>query len=352
MKLSSKRLTVDASYDSFFDFANDQTWTDGLPIVPPTEDRVVNMLQGTQRDPEELVAIIPPRNGKATVEKIAINAVMAGCKPEYMPILVTAVETMARRELNLLHIQTTTSPVAPLTIVHGPITERVGMKCGTDVLGPGNRANATIGRAIRLVLINIGGGISDVTDKATHGQPGKYTFCIAEHWRENPWSPLHVDQGFDASASAVTIFPVIGTEELAVSGSVTQPEPLLLYVANTMKRWASHLITVAPGPLLVLLAVGHARLSFARYGWDKPAIQKFLFEHARIEPESLPDELLVRRFNSGKNPTYVDGMICPVRRPEDIHIVVAGGHEAHHIQVLPGSPEWGMLTQSIPEHQR
>ena len=137
MKLTAKRWTVEASYTSLYEFADERGWTDGLPIIPPTAELVTGMLEGTRRDPSDVVAILPPRNGKATVEKIAINAVMAGCKPEYMPILVTAVAAIGRPQVNLIHIQTSTSPAAPLTIVHGPIAEKVGMNCGSDALGPG-----------------------------------------------------------------------------------------------------------------------------------------------------------------------------------------------------------------------
>lgn len=348
MDLTAKRITASASYDALFDFAYEQGWTDGLPIVPPTEDRVRRILQGTARDPEEVVAVLPPRNGKATVEKIAINAVMAGCRPEYMPILVAAVETLAHPEVNLLGLQTTTNSVAPLTVVHGPIAERVSMNCGTNVLGSGNRANATIGRAVRLILLNIGGGIPGVGDKATIGQPGKYVFCIAEHWRENPWPSLHVDKGFDASSSAVTIFPASGTENLA-TGGITDSETLLLHVANTMTRWGSNLMKGAPGPLLIILPLGHARLSFEENGWNKRRIREFLFEHARIDPQTVPAQILEARDIHGGNPGYVNGKICPVRSPEDINIVVAGGHEPHHIQVLPGASHWRTVTRPISD---
>ncbi|MBI4307688.1 MAG: hypothetical protein HY684_02665 [Chloroflexi bacterium] len=351
MNLTVKRWKVSPSLDAFFDFAYEQGWTDGLPVVPPTEDRVRQMLQGVKRDPGDLVAVLAPRNGKATVGKIAINAVMAGCKPDYMPILLTAVEALARPEVNLLGIQTTTNAVAPLTIVHGPITQQVGMNCGTNVLGSGNRANATIGRAIRLIMINVGGGIPGVGDKATLGQPGKYVFCIAEHWEENPWTSLHVDKGFDASGSAVTIFPASGTENLA-TGGITDPKSLLLHIANTMTRWGSNLIKGAPAAVLIIFPLGHARLSFAAAGWTKQDIREFLFEHARIDPQTVPTDILEARDRHGGNPGYIDGKICPVRSTADINIVVAGGHEPHHIQVLPGASHWGTVTQLIPEATR
>lgn len=348
MRLGAKRWTVDDSYDALNDFAYERGWTDGLPIVPPTEDRVVRLLTGIQRQPEEVVAILPPRNGKATLEKIAVNAVMAGCRPEYMPILVSAVETLARPEVNLLGIQTTTNPVAPLVIVHGPMTERVGMNAGTNTLGPGNHANATIGRAIRLILINIGGGKPGVGDKATHGQPGKYAFCIAEHWRDNPWPPLHVDRGFDISASAVTVFPATGTEDLG-TGWLMEPRALLAHIANTMTRWGSELMRGAPGPALVLLTPAHARLAFVERGWTKQDIRDFLFQHARLDPQTVPPDVLEGRARHGVSPDFLDGKVGPVRSPEDVSIVVAGGHEPHHIQVLPGASHWGTVTQLIRE---
>src|SRR5262249_54949868 len=152
--------------------------TDGLPVVPPTEERVLRMLAGTKRDPQEVVAIVPPNLVPATVEKIAINAVMAGCKPDYLPVVLAAVEGACGNEFNMQGALATTSFAAPLAIVNGPIRARVGLNSGINVFGQGFRANATIGRALTLVVRNVGGGRPAEVDRATLGQPGKFTYCI------------------------------------------------------------------------------------------------------------------------------------------------------------------------------
>lgn len=174
------------------DLLYERNWTDGLPVIPPTESRVKRMLEGVNKEPDEVIAFLPPLQGEATVAKIAVNAVMAGCKPEYMPILIAAIQAMSEPILNLGALQTTTNPCAPLMMINGPIRNDVGLNSCAGVLGPGVRANATLGRAVRLILLNIGGARPGGLDKATQGQPGKYTFCIAENEEENPWEPLHV----------------------------------------------------------------------------------------------------------------------------------------------------------------
>jgi hypothetical protein len=181
-------------------------WSDGLPIIPPTPDRVQHMLEGTRRGPQSLIGRIPPRWGDATVEKVAVNAVMAGCLPAYMPVLTTAIEAMLAPEFNLYGIQATTHPVAPLLILNGPLARQLDVNNSYNVYGPGWRANATIGRAIRLLLLNVGGGIPGKGDRSTQGSPAKFAFCIAENETRNPWLPLHVERGFDAGTSTVTVW--------------------------------------------------------------------------------------------------------------------------------------------------
>ena len=152
--------------------------TDGLPVIPPTAERVTAMIGGAELPREHIVAELAPRNGVATIEKIAVNAVMAGCLPAYFPVVIAAVEAMTQPQFNLLGIQTTTNPVAPFVLINGPIRHKIDINCGAGALGPGRRANATIGRAIRLILLNIGGGIPGEIDKSILGMPGKYSFCM------------------------------------------------------------------------------------------------------------------------------------------------------------------------------
>ncbi|MBI2906816.1 MAG: hypothetical protein HYX92_04060 [Chloroflexi bacterium] len=211
MSLTSKRVPVEDSADAINQLYYDKGWTDGLPIVCPTEERVLRMLRYSDRQPGDVAAEVAPLYGEATVEKIAINAVMAGCLPQYLPVVVAAVEAVAVEEFNLYGIQGTTNPVTPALIVNGPIAKELNINAGPNLLGQGNRANATIGRAIRLIMLNIGGGAPDTVDKATHGQPGKYTFCFAENEGESPWEPLHVERGYAQEVSTVTVAGVTGT---------------------------------------------------------------------------------------------------------------------------------------------
>src|SRR5881396_269418 len=181
-------------------------WTDGLPVVPPTEERVLAMLAGSTRAPDEVVATVAPDLVECTVEKVAINAVMAGCKPEYLPVVLAAVEAACTDEFNVHGLLATTYFSGPVVIVNGPIARAIGMNSGGNVLGQGNRANATIGRALQLVIRNVGGGRPGEVDRATLGNPGKYTFCFAEDEAGSPWEPLHVERGLPPGRSAVTLF--------------------------------------------------------------------------------------------------------------------------------------------------
>ena len=195
-----------ASADDVAEFMFDQGFSDGLPVVPPTPERVLRMLSGTKRAANDVIAIMPPNMGEATVEKIAINAVMAGCKPEYLPVVIAALEAVCTDEFNIHGVMATTMGASPVLVVNGPIRERLGMNSGLMALGTGNRANATIGRAVRLAVRNIGGSKPGGTDRSTLGSPMKFTMCFAEAEERSPWAPLHVERGFKAEDSVVTAF--------------------------------------------------------------------------------------------------------------------------------------------------
>ena len=173
-----------------------QGFTDGLPVVPPTEEKVEAMIEALGGDPAFLEARVPPRWGNLTRRVLAINAVMAGCLPIYAPVLRTALRAMCENHFNLNAIQATTHVIAPLAIVNGPVRKQIGMNAGHGAFGPGNRANATIGRAIRLVLLNVGGALPGVLDKSTQGTPAKYSYCVAENEEDSPWAPYHVEKGY------------------------------------------------------------------------------------------------------------------------------------------------------------
>src|SRR2546422_111037 len=189
-------------------------WTDGLPIVPPTEAAVREFLRWTDRDPRDVLGVLPPRQGEATVERVAANAVMAGCRPEYLPVVLAGIEALADPLFNLDAIQATTHPVAPLLVVNGPIAREIGLNAGYNAFGQGFRANVTIGRAVRLVLMNVGGGLPGSGDRATQGSPAKLAYCVAENEAESPWEPLHVEAGFPRDVSVVTVFGCEGPHNI------------------------------------------------------------------------------------------------------------------------------------------
>jgi hypothetical protein len=316
-------------------------WTDGLPVIPPTEEAVRWMLGGTDRDPAALVAVLPPAQGEATVEKIAINAVMAGCRPEYLPIVITAIECVAEERLNLSGRQTTTHPGAPLIIVNGPLAHELAVNAGFNVFGQGWRANATIGRALRLCLMNIGGGIPGKTDRATHGHPGKYSYCIAENEAANPWEPLHVERGCPRESSAVTVIWGEAPHNINDQRNKT--------AAGVLRTAASVMATLGgngfyrQGEALLVLSPEHAA-TIAGDGWTKDDVRRFLFEQAR---ERLGRVKQGGIFGLGDLPRWIDQrdddtLVPIVTDPRHILIVVAGGPGRHSMAVLTAGSTWSV----------
>src|SRR5215510_10886474 len=221
--LTSNIIEVEDSLEAVNDWFCREKLSDGLPIVPPTAERVERMLDGIKRDPQEVIGSIPPKWAPATVEKLAINAVMAGCLPEYLPVIIVAVEAVLEDKFNLYGIQSTTHPCAPLLILNGPIARELGVNARYNAFGQGWRPNATIGRAIRLILLNVGGGVPGVLDRATQGQPSKYSYCIAENEAENPWEPLHVERGYAIDESTVTVSGAEGPHNINDHVSTAAP---------------------------------------------------------------------------------------------------------------------------------
>ncbi|MFC2042168.1 hypothetical protein ACFLTV_01510 [Chloroflexota bacterium] len=307
----------------------EQGWSDGLPVIPPTEENVRAMLEYVDQEPQDVVACLAPRGAEATVEKIAINAVMAGCLPEYMPVIITAVKAMAEPAFNLSDVQTATNPVSPLLIVNGPIVKEIGLNYGLNVFGSGCRANATIGRAIRLILLNIGGGIPGITALATQGQPGKYSFCIAENEEGNPWETLHIERGFNRDVSTVTVVPVSGTVNINENSPST--DELLSTIVGSMTILGCNEYTYGQGEPLLVLSPEHAAL-LARAGFSKNKLQKFIYENTKIELRRLSSVHLsfLKRNRAEEFPQLSDATLVPLtKRPEDIMIVVAGGPGTH-----------------------
>ena len=336
MKAAARHELADS--DDPIQFCYDRGWTDGPPVVPPTPERVEAMLKGTPLTPSTVVAKIPPAWATATVEKIAVNAVMAGCLPEYMPVIVAAVKAMTDPALNLNGMQCSTHLSTPLVVVNGPARLALGMNCGSNVFGQGNRANATIGRAIKLILTNLGRAIPGVTDKATLGHPGKYTYCIAENEEQSPWDPLHVERGLSREQSAVTVFGCEAPHNVNNQASQNAND-LAFTIADTMATLGKNMF-YAQGEVMVVLCPSHAE-TIAQDGWTKQHLKEYLYEKAR-KPVRLVKlgGLYGREVKRNFWPRWVNRedeneMVPLVRRPSEITIVVAGG-PGRHTAFLPG----------------
>ena len=249
-----------------------------------TPERVERMLNGTNRSPHELITSVPPKWGKATIEKIAINAVLAGCLPEYLPVILTAVEAMSAEEFNLHGVQVTTSHVSPMILVNGPIRKDLDINDGFNVFGQGWRANATIGRAIRLICTNIGGALPGELDRAAFGHIGKFTYCIAENEEDSPWDSLHVERGYQMDESTVTIFAGAGPQSINDHSSNTAEGILNTICQNIASPGNS------PGEMLIVIGVEHAK-TISEDGFNKSDVRNFIVK--TTERYSQEDLLLM-----------------------------------------------------------
>jgi len=340
--ISSSIDIADNSPESVFQFMIDQGWSDGLPVIPPTADRVQAMLDYAQHDASELVGYINPDAGSATVEKIAVNAVMAGCLPEYMPVLIAAVQAITEPSFNIHGLQTTTNPVSPLLIVNGPVRETIGLNSGRGTLGPGFRANATIGRAVRLLLLNVGGARPWTTDMSLHGSPAKYISCMGENEEDSIWDPLHVERGFSPDQSTVT---VVGAQ--GFSNCLTfykEPESFLTMIASAMADISDNNYLLAAGNPLVILTPGHAQI-FSEWGYTKQAVKEALFERCKVPIERFPKETSVITYEDG---FAMDGdRVCPCRSADDIMVVVSGGPEPYHVLYCGNFGDTTAVTKAV-----
>jgi hypothetical protein len=322
---AARTLRLRGDYAAILRHYQDQGWTDGLPIVPPTDDDLREFLRFTDRAPREVVAVLPPRQGEATVERIAINAIMAGCKPEYLPLVITAVEVLADPAFNLDSIQATTHPVAPLIIVNGPIGREVGINSGYNAFGQGFRANLTIGRAIRLLLMNVGGGLPGTGDRATQGSPAKIAYCVAENEEANPWEPLHVEHGFPLDVSTVTAIGCEGPHNIQDHFSYTGLG-ILKVVAGAMGQAGSNNILAGGHPVLAL-GPEHAA-TIARDGFTKRQVKEFVHEHARFPLARLGEEYRKHLISRGAKDAP-DTMVPAVRSADQLTVIVVGGAGKH-----------------------
>ncbi|OAI43125.1 hypothetical protein AYO38_02830 [bacterium SCGC AG-212-C10] len=310
--------------DDLFEFMFDQGLTDGLPVVPPTPERVLRMLRGTKRDAQEVVALVPPNLAPLTVEKVAINAVMAGCKPEYLPVVIAALQAVCTDQFNMHGVLATTHFPTPVLIVNGPIRDRIGMNSTFNVLGQGNRANATIGRAVQLVVRNVGGGRPGEVDRAALGQPGKYTMCFAEFEERSNWEPLHVERGFKKSDSTVTAYA--GGAPNGIVDQLSRGAKSLATSYGLALAAISHPKQYGTGEVVVVVPPEHVD-TFAKDGWTKDQVRaQIQIASSRPAHELQQDEFCAE----GLPATAVDRigrdtLVPKFRDPALISLVVAGG---------------------------
>lgn len=311
--------------DVVYDLFESLGLTDGLPIIPPTPARVARFCMEAGLPAAEFVAAIPPSNGVATVEKVAINAVMAGCRPEHIRHVLAAVRAFADPAFNARIIQATSNPAGELIVVNGPARGRMGVTSGANCLGQGSRANLTIGRALRLVLVNIGGARVGDVDKASHGFPGKVGFCFAEDEEGSPWDPLHVERGYAASDDVVTLLAAHGTTNIVLHGRPTAEDMLPELAHGMIQAGASNFAQGGIGnPLLVMTPRQAGEL--AAEGLTKDDVRSYLHEHARVPLEWYPP---AARRSGDLDDVAVDGRVAICEKPEDLLIVVAGSPGTH-----------------------
>ncbi len=318
-RLRSRRAEL-ASLEDDIEACYDRGWSDGLPVVPPTPERVLRMLAGTTRAPDEIVTIVPPDFNECTVEKVAINAVMAGCLPEYLPVVLAAVEAACNETFNMHGLLCTTMPHAPVIVVNGPIAKAIGMNGGGNVLGQGNRANSTIGRALQLVVRNVGGGKPGGIDRATHGQPGKVGLCFAEDEDGSPWEPLSVTRGIEPGRSAVTLFAGEGPR-VVVDQLSRRPESLARSLADALLTVGSAKAVIAFDAMLVV-GPEHARV-FRDAGWTRDRLVAELNTMT-----TRPGSAVVRGAgdcDEGMPEGFAGAPAVPKFRPGGLMIVHAGG---------------------------
>ncbi|MEQ8194861.1 MAG: hypothetical protein RIB59_10265 [Rhodospirillales bacterium] len=324
-QIADALIRLPDSFDAIQDHFYEKGWTDGLPIVPPTQERVDAMLAGMAwRDPHEVLALVPPAHGKATLQRVAINAVMAGCKPEYLPVVVAALDCTMDKRYGLHHRQTTTHGSSPLIIVNGPVVKRLKINYGVSCFGSGWRANGTIGRALRLCHVNLGGAQPGVVDFCQHAHPGKYTFCTGENEDANPWEPLHVERGFKADQSVVTVVHTEAPHSMT-ENMRTDPDSIMEVFADSMATLGCNNLYSQGEPVLAL-GVEHAEY-FYKGGWSKHDIKQAVYERAR-----QPWRLVEGRGKSHGPffPEEVDqsdpeSMVPIINRPDDLVVIVAGG---------------------------
>ncbi len=347
LKTPGALIECDDDPEAVFDMLCEKGWSDGLPVIPPTQERVERMLAYCDRDFDKPVVKIPPRFGAATPIRVAANAVMAGCKPEYFPLVLLALEALAEEPYNLYGTQATTHPCTPMLIFNGPVAKEIGMNSGNNVMGNYFRANAVIGRAVRLCLVNIGAAIPGTGDMATAGTPAKFSFCVAENEANTPWDPLHVELGLPKDASAVTVVAAESPHNVNDHESIT-PEGILTMVAGTMANTGSNNAYYAGQPVIAF-GPEHAA-TVASKGMSKADVRQWLWERATIPLSKFSQEGIDRRFRRKLADQYANASLdTPVHmwaKPEDLIIIVTGG-AGKHSQWVPTFGNTRSVTRAL-----
>ena len=329
--IKSRRILI-AEQEDDIEACYSRGWSDGLPVVPPTKERVLQMLSGTSRRPDDIVGVVPPNLVECSVEKIAINAVLAGCLPQYLPVVIASVEAALQDEFCMHGLLATTYFSGPLVIVNGPISREIGMNSGGNVLGQGNRANATIGRALQLVIRNIGGGKPQEVDRSAFGTPGKIGFCFAEDEAGSCWQSLAQERGIEPGCSSVTLFAADGVQAI-VDQKSRDPESLSRTFAAGLKSVGHPKLALASDAILVV-SPEHERV-FRLAGWTKDDLKKRLKDLLIVSGSEIVEgadgisEGLPMRFKSKKVPKFRDGGLLIVR---------AGGRAGMFSAIIAG---WG-----------
>jgi hypothetical protein len=332
--LVSRRHRVDDAADAI-EYCFEKGWSDGLPVVPPTEERVRAMLDAVRLEPDHQVGFVEHRAVSITAEKVAINAVMAGCKPEYMPVVVAAVAGIADPRWSYHGPGTSTAGAGVLTIVNGPIARRLDVNAGDNLFGPGWRANLTIGRALRLVMRNVCGSRPGLLDRGTLGHPGKLSYVIAENEAESPWVPLHAERGFRSDQNAVTVMAAEAPHQFYNQLSNTA-EGVVTTLADSMRISGN----VMGQPMYAVILAGEHMRTIAKDGWTKADIRRFLFEHTQNSHAHLKRTGRM----SGEVRSGDDAQMRPlVESPDDILVVAAGGRAGAFSAFVPG---WGSRRSS------
>ena len=342
MELTSRKHTV-SDLAGAIELCYTNGWTDGLPVVPATAERISAMLESAGLEPQKELAFIENRQVSVTAEKVAINAVMAGCKAEYMPVIVATVEALADPLYGYHGPATSTGGSAVFMLVNGPIASELELNNGDNLFGPGWRANATIGRAIRLIMRNVVGTLPGELDRSSLGHAGKYTFCIAENETDSPWPPFHTTRGFRRDQNAVTIFAAYAPHQYSNRLSAT-PQGVLQTACAHMRISAGS----ARQPQYALVFAGEHQVIMEKNGWAREDVQRYCFEHSK---SSIAELKRVNLLAGDVTPEDGRTMLPLVERPQDFLVIAAGGRAGVQSAFIPG---WGSKpgSQSVSKEIR